>query len=351
MRLSVGYVAHPVKIARGQQARIDDMLLAPEFEGQVEKHFGMLLVDFAGHIGDAFIDHVERLSPVAMVVALGPAARRLTVGIEDGGQVELDVSQVEAVDGVDDAGGGGLPVAACHAHDRLGARGRNGDLGLPFLVERRPLGMIAIDLGGGSDGCNGNPQAQPHAVRFHGILNRLQPAGKRGQVHRVLAVVLLPAVVDGEDIEAHGAGGFDQLKHRIVIDAALEGLPGVVNPGRTLRVDAPLQHLRRIGRQQPMRVVEAVAVAKGHQRYAGGGEFFAGGKSALEGHEIGIVEDADTHAVRIVPTGNFGALHGARNFAENGHAHAGEAIGYQQSRIFQAPGVENLAGNGSILSE
>ena len=100
-----------------------------------------------------------------------------------------------------------------------------------------------------------------------------------------------------------------------------------------------------------MRIVEAVAVAVGDQRDACGGEFLAAGNRTLEGHEIGIVKYADAHMLGNIPTVNLGALHGAGNFAQDGHADAGSAVGNQQSRIFRSPGVEDLAGNRSVLRE
>ncbi len=42
-----------------------------------------------------------------------------------------------------------------------------------------------------------------------------------------------------------------------------------------------------------MGIVEAVAVAEGDERGAGGGELLAGLEGALEGHEVGVIEDAD----------------------------------------------------------
>ena len=100
-----------------------------------------------------------------------------------------------------------------------------------------------------------------------------------------------------------------------------------------------------------MRIVESVAVAKGHQRNAGRGEFLAAGNSAFEGHQVGIVENADAHMLRIVPAGNLGALHVPGNLAQDSHANAGSPIGHQQSRIFRAPGVKDLARNRSVLRQ
>ena len=86
-----------------------------------------------------------------MIVAFGPAARRLAIGIEDGGQVELDIGQMESFDGIDDARGRGFAIGDGHAHHDLCAGRGSCGLGLAFLVERRPFGMFAIDRGRCSD--------------------------------------------------------------------------------------------------------------------------------------------------------------------------------------------------------
>src|ERR1039458_10116393 len=123
----------------------------------------MFLVNLRGHIRDAFVNHVERFGPVAMMVVFGPTARRLAVGIEDGCEFELYVGEMEAIDGVDDARGCGVTKVSSHAHDSLGAGRGAGNLGLAVLVECCPFRMLAIDRGGGSYCGERNPQAQPHA--------------------------------------------------------------------------------------------------------------------------------------------------------------------------------------------
>ena len=94
-----------------------------------------------------------------------------------------------------------------------------------------------------------------------------------------------------------------------MIDIAVEGLPCVHDPGRALRVNTALENLRGVGRQQPVGIVEAGSILKGDERCVGSGELLAGSESALEGHEVSVVHDADAHMVRIVEALNLSALH------------------------------------------
>ena len=91
-RPSIIHIAKPIQITRREQAVVDDVLLSPEFEGEVKQHVGMIAVNVVGHILDAFVDALERFGPGTVVMALGIAARRFTVSVKHGGEVDLDVT-------------------------------------------------------------------------------------------------------------------------------------------------------------------------------------------------------------------------------------------------------------------
>ena len=82
-----------------------------------------------------------------------------------------------------------------------------------------------------------------------------------------------------------------------------------------------------------MRIVKSVSFAKGHQRNTRGGELLTRREGPFKRHQVRVVENANTYAVRIVPADNLRPLHIARYFTHNGDARAGSPIGQLQSRI------------------
>ena len=78
---------------------------------------------------------------------------------------------------------------------------------------------------------------------------------------------------------------------------------------------------------------------------------FAGGERALEGHDVGVVHDADAEVVGIVPAADFSVLHVTGNFGDDGDAVAGAAIGDEEASIFRTAGIEDFAWDGAVLGE
>ena len=72
---------------------------------------------------------------------------------------------------------------------------------------------------------------------------------------------------------------------------------------------------------------------------------------ALEGHDVGVVHDADADVVRIVPARDLGALHVSGNFVDDGDAVAGPAVRQDEASIFGTAGVEDLARDGAVLGQ
>ena len=136
-----------------------------------------------------------------------------------------------------------------------------------------------------------------------------------------------------------------------MIDVALEGLPRVVDPGRALLVDAPLEHLRGVGRQAPVRIVEAVSVAKGTSDALAVVNSSPPARVRSKGiRSVSYMTPMRTWSW-IVPAVDLRALHVAGHLAEDRDAVAGESVGDQQARIFGAAGVKGLARNGAVLRE
>src|SRR5271163_736945 len=133
--------------------------------------------------------------------------------------------------------------------------------------------MLAVVRGSRSYGGKRNPKSESHTFRFDDVLNWFQHTGKSREVDCVLALFLLPAVVNRENINADVAGHVDKFHHRISIDFPFEWLPGVVNPRSAIRIDSPDQDLGGVRRENPMGIVKAISISKGQQRNLGGAEF------------------------------------------------------------------------------
>ena len=130
-----------------------------------------------------------------------PAAGGFAVGVEDGGEIEFDVGEMKARDGVVDAVRSGIPKGEAMHMTVFGASGGTGDLGLAVLVERGALGVFAVSGGVVADSSNGKPEAKAHALGFDAIDDWLETAMESSGVDDVVAVLLLPTVVDGEDLD------------------------------------------------------------------------------------------------------------------------------------------------------
>ena len=83
-----------------------------------------------------------------------------------------------------------------------------------------------------------------------------------------------------------------------------------------------------------MGIAKAIAIAKGDQGDRRSLELHTRRKRAFEGHQIGIVQNADTYMSGVIPGIDFCPLHIAGNLAKNGESIAGARIGYKKACIF-----------------
>src|SRR5450755_29409 len=127
----------------------------------------MLRVDLGCDMANAFVDHVQRLGPTSVVMVLCPTARRFTVRIEDGGEVELYVGKVKAVDSIIHTVCSRILKRTRETHHYFRPCGGVRQLSISGLIECRPVRMLCVIRRTCSDGGQRNPQSESHTFSLN----------------------------------------------------------------------------------------------------------------------------------------------------------------------------------------
>src|SRR5271157_4917574 len=178
------------------------MLLPPELKSQVQKNLRVLKIDLVGYILDAFIDAVQGFGPVPMVMPLRVATRALTIGVKDGGQVDLYVSQVVPLDELVDAFRRPITVGRREAHNGVVGPGEVCGFRVSIQIPDDPLRMFPNHGAVRAHHHEWFPEAQTHAFGLESGADAVKSLGEFLGIDFVFAIVLTPASVESEDVEA-----------------------------------------------------------------------------------------------------------------------------------------------------
>src|SRR3990172_4179559 len=96
--LLILHIAQPIQIGGSQQPVIDEVLLPPQFVGEINQQIGMGGIDLIGNPADCLKNACQRFRPCVMLVSFSVTAGGFAISVKNGGQIEFDVTQMVTAD-------------------------------------------------------------------------------------------------------------------------------------------------------------------------------------------------------------------------------------------------------------